>query len=384
MTTLSPALLQASWRSWWAQDGVRVGPNWLQWVWTLLFAAALALPFTMMGFVAYARSTADWLSPSNWAYWYGKNLIVCVTIATTIHLLMDLFLRGLGIGRRIGAWPMWKRSLFFSGVPLLGTALAWPLGVMLAGGNLATWLSRGWSVSTVLASVCVMAVTTFVMHQVFAAKAKQIEAEKQASEAQLRLLQAQIEPHFLFNTLANVLTLIDADAPKAKRMLEAFIDYLRGSLTNLRRDQSTLDHELGMAEAYLSLMQTRMDHRLSFSIDVAEASLRRLWLPPLLLQPLVENAIHHGLECCVEGGRVDVRAQVQNQQLVLTVEDNGMGLDASPRRAGAPGNGVALANIRERLASRYGAQAGFTLEPRAPQGVRATIRLPLEALSQTP
>jgi signal transduction histidine kinase len=381
MSTSPPvtrALMRQSWRSWWAYDGVKAGPAWLQWVWTALFGTGLALLFTVGGFAAHARSVSDWTSLANWGFWFGRNLIVCYTIGVVIQMLFMLILPRVG-AHRIRAWSHAKRAVFFSSIPLLGLAVGWPLGVTLAGFDPGQWLNVG--TPRLLGTLAISGLISLVFFFIFDAKARQAQAEKQAAEAQLRLLQGQIEPHFLFNTLANVLTLIDVDAPKAKRMLEAFTDYLRGSLMNLRRDDSTLDHELGMAQAYLCLMQTRMDERLAFAIDVADPALRRATLPPLLLQPLVENALHHGLECCMEGGKITVSARAEGNTLVLSVADNGLGLPTgeAAHRPARPGNGMALANIRARLASRYGDLAAFALEPQQPQGVRATIRLPLEA-----
>jgi len=196
-----------------------------------------------------------------------------------------------------------------------------------------------------------------------------------ASEAQLRLLQAQIEPHFLFNTLANVQSLIDVDAPLAKRMLEAFTDYLRASLQQLRSDSCSLAQELDMAQSYLSLMQARMADRLAFRIEASEAA-RGARLPPLLLQPLIENAIHHGLEPKLEGGHIVIEASVAQGQLRLTVRDDGLGLDA-PRRSGRRGHGMALANIRARLQSRYGERASLQLQAAEP-GTQALLEIPYE------
>jgi sensor histidine kinase YesM len=185
-----------------------------------------------------------------------------------------------------------------------------------------------------------------------------------------------MEPHFLFNTLANVLTLIDTDADRARRMLEAFTDYLRSSLGSPRRGDSSVGRELDLAEAYLQLQHLRMDDRLRYSVD-ADAGLRALALPPLLLQPLVENAVLHGLEPKVDGGTLRVEVRADAAQLVLTVTDDGLGPDhgagpASRRRAG---NGLALRNLRERLRTMYGDAASLRLQPAAP-GTRATIRLP--------
>ena len=187
-----------------------------------------------------------------------------------------------------------------------------------------------------------------------------------ANEAQLRLLQGQMEPHFLFNTLANVISLIDADAPRAKHMLEALTDYLRASLGGLRHDDSTLAGELDLARRYLQLMQTRMGDRLRFEIEVDDAPAPRR-LMPLVLQPLIENAVKHGLEPQVDGGTVRVKAArvaVDGQDsLQVCIEDDGAGLAAAARRprrrvaGGADGNGIALANLRERLQARFGAAA---------------------------
>jgi len=203
---------------------------------------------------------------------------------------------------------------------------------------------------------------------------KQQDLQLAATEAQLRLLQGQIEPHFLFNTLANVQSLIDYDAPRAKQMLEAFTDYLRASLGQLRDGNSTLGAELDMAQSYLQLLQIRMNERLSFQIE-ASAEARAAVLPPLLLQPLIENAIHHGLEPKVEGGRVLIRAQVIRGRLEVQVDDDGLGLDA-PRRPGRKaGAGLALGNIRARLQSLYPHNASLQLTQQA-VGTLATLTLP--------
>jgi sensor histidine kinase YesM len=190
------------------------------------------------------------------------------------------------------------------------------------------------------------------------------------------LLQGQIEPHFLFNTLAGVLSLIDHEPAKAKQMLQDFTEYLRASLGSLRNDQSPLSQELDLAEHYLRLLGARMEDRLHWHIDADEAA-RRVQVPPLLLQPLVENAIHHGLEPQLEGGTVHVSARVQGLQLVLEVRDDGRGPDAAPRAGARKGSGMALKNIRERLLSRYGGSATLELQASHP-GTRVVMRLPVE------
>ncbi len=375
---ITPQLLRASWRSWVATDMVRVGPYWLQLMWTLLFCTVLAVGFTLFGWIVRGR---DW-PVGMWAEVFGKNLVVCCVIGYIIQGLFELF--GHWMGRqRLRALAGWRATLYFGSIPLLGVAIGWPLGVMLATGGIPNWM-RGPQVVEVFSSAFLIAVMlSFGFQLYFAASAKRVEAEQRATEAQLRLLQAQMEPHFLFNTLANVQSLIDHEPKLAKQMLESFTDYLRASLSQLRRDNSAVEEELALAEAYLKLLATRMSERLRFSIDADERA-RNAALPPLLLQPLVENAVHHGLEPKVEGGQVQLRARVAGDRLVLEVQDDGLGLGlgAAPRRARRSGAGMALANLRERLATRYGDAAQLELSELAP-GTLARITLPLETASAT-
>jgi hypothetical protein len=161
-----------------------------------------------------------------------------------------------------------------------------------------------------------------VFYVFFASAARRHDAERRATEAQLRLLQGQIEPHFLFNTLANVISLMDHDLPKARRVLLSFTEYLRSALGSLRRDEGPLAQELDLAEHYLRLAQARMEDRLRYSIE-ADPRARAVPVPPLLLQPLVENAVVHGLEPAIEGGQVRLRAQLEGRWLVLEVHDDG-------------------------------------------------------------
>jgi two-component sensor histidine kinase len=374
-TTLNRELLAASWRSWLTNDVQRIGPYWLQLVWTLVFCAALAVPFTIFGFAAFAKGEGAWRNLSGWVYWYGKNLVVCLTIGYTIHGLFEL--AALWPGR---AWLRrltgWRATLFYTSVPLMGVAIGWPLGVALAMQGWPLWFRGDQAANAIAAGLLISLGTTFGLHFYFSAKAKQADAERRATEAQLRLLQAQMEPHFLFNTLANVQSLIDTEPAKAQQVLESFTDYLRATLAQLRGDDSTVANELALAEAYLQLMATRMADRLHFSID-ADTPARSARVPPLLLQPLVENAVHHGLEPKLEGGHISINVRVHERRLTIEVHDNGLGLSAPPRRRGPAGAGVALANLRERLLSRYGGGAFFTLSDASP-GTLARITLPLE------
>ncbi len=368
------ALLRASWHSWIANDfRAPSGPGWLQWLWTLIFCAVLAVAFMLVGFFASASGRDAWRDPAVWAHLYGRNLVVCLTVGLLIHLMFDALRRWVPAVQQAPRWPTWKRALVFAGVPMLGVAIGWPLGVRLAGGDVGAWLDSREGANLVALSMLLSLTITFVLYHFFAAKSRQLEAERRATEAQLRLLQGQIEPHFLFNTLATVQALMDSDLPRARRMLESFTDYLRSSLGSLRRDDATLGDELDLVGAYLDLMKTRMDDRLRYEI-VADIALREVRLPALALQPLVENAIHHGLEPKREGGTVRVQARAEGDTLVVEVDDDGLGLAAPPRRR--KGAGVALANLRERLAALHGERARVALEDRHP-GTRATLRMPL-------
>lgn len=206
------------------------------------------------------------------------------------------------------------------------------------------------------------------------ARARAEAVTRQAMQAQLQLLQAQIEPHMLFNTLANLRGLIALDPDRAAHMLDQLIRFLRATLSSSRAEATTLEREFDLLDAYLGLMAVRMGPRLRFTLDLPE-DLRAAAVPPMLLQPLVENAIAHGLEPKVDGGAVTVSALRRGALLELAVHDTGLGLaDPAPR----PGTGVGLANTRERLRGLYGDAATLALEPAAPQGALARITLPLE------
>ena len=202
-------------------------------------------------------------------------------------------------------------------------------------------------------------------------------AQRDASEAQLKLLESQLEPHMLFNTLANLRALIAVDPPRAQAMLDLLIAFLRATLSASREPSHPLSAEFARVADYLHLMQVRMGDRLETRL-VLPPELAAVPVPPLVLQPLVENAIKHGLEPHVHGGRIEVRAERIDGRLVLTVRDTGAGLDTA---ASADGSRFGLAQVRKRLATVYGAAATLMLEPArdAEGGTAATITLPAQA-----
>jgi len=210
--------------------------------------------------------------------------------------------------------------------------------------------------------------------QALARQAERHAAERTLLEARLAALQGQIEPHFLFNTLANVQYLLRHDTGRADRMLERLNAYLRASLPELRQAESTLGQELERLRAYLDIMQIRMGTRLHYALE-CPPELLDATLPALTLATLVENALKHGLEPKPGGGHIRVRAQSHEQQLQLWVEDDGVGF----REGGASqGAGVGLRNLRERLAALFGARAELILEARPAGGVKASLHLPLQ------
>ena len=198
---------------------------------------------------------------------------------------------------------------------------------------------------------------------------QRLTAEKEAAETRLRLLQARIEPHFLFNTLSNILSLMESDSARAQIMMMDFIEYLRNSLSTTRESSIPLAREMETIEAYLRLFKVRMGERLRYRIDLPE-ELRNAVIAPMLLQPLVENALKHGLEPLVEGGEIVVSARAADGVLRLEVADTGGGLKNS-----RPGLGIN--NVRERLDSLYGDQGRLLFEENKPRGVIAIIEVPL-------
>jgi len=205
--------------------------------------------------------------------------------------------------------------------------------------------------------------------QVQEERIKRLDSEKRALEAHLKMLQAQIEPHFLFNTLSTVLTLMDTDSKSAGKMLTDLIGFLRSSLSKTRAYVTTVGEEIEMVRAYLNICKVRMGDRLEYRIGFDE-DLKEKPIPPMLVQPLVENAIKHGLEPSVEGGMVAITARSDHRHIRITVTDTGEGLSEN-------GNGgVGLKNIRDRLHSLYGPRGRLNLEENLPCGLKATIEIP--------
>jgi Histidine kinase len=286
---------------------------------------------------------------------------------------------GLSVER--AGWPGWPWMLT---IVIVGSALGFAggtaLGDLLTGEQSPHLFGAGNPRETLsalmFALIPAVAITYFFHSQgVIADREASVQAaQRQAAESRLRLLEAQLEPHMFFNTLANLHVLIALDPPRAQAMLDQLIAFLRATLSGSRAMEHPLRAEFARIKDYLSLMQVRMEDRLRVHFDLPDA-LADVPVPPLLLQPLVENCIKHGLEPAVAGGLIDVRAIRDGACLVLRVRDTGAGLREGGENTGSFG----LRQIRERLTTLYGAGASLTLEPArdADGGTLATIRLPL-------
>lgn len=315
---------------------------------------------------------------------FGINLLVSACIGTIAFVIID--------GARLAFWGQAVRPHWLAFAALIAVGV--PVG-QIGGARLAGWLlgreltslhtlgsgrTTGMLVFTLLATG---AVTLFFASRDRVARAEAAAAEeraraeaveRQALQAQLQLLQAQIEPHMLFNTLANLQGLIALDPERAQQMLDQLIQYLRATLSSSRAQSTTLAQEFALLHAYLGLMSVRMGARLTYAFDLPDA-LRGVEIPPMLLQPLVENAIAHGLEPTIDGGHVHVSARREGMLLTLCIQDNGRGLDAGPGKAGTS---LGLANTRARLDVLFGGRSAVTLRAADGGGALACIAIPLD------
>lgn len=318
---------------------------------------------------------------------FGVNLLVSHCIGISIWLTMELALHWF-IPQREKQW----RRLFWV-VPLAVT-----LGFVF-GYNLAAWildqpLSVAWikepsrMAGYLLMSLVAGGGLTYYFlsreqlaraREEMALSAAQAEAaQRHATEAQLKLLETQLEPHMLFNTLANLRALIGVDARRAQDMLDRLVAYLRATLAASRANTFSLGAEFERLNDYLELMRVRMGTRLQFKLDLP-AALSGYQIPPLLLQALVENSIKHGLEPSVQGGRIDIRAQREGQSLVLQVQDSGVGLGTGVPSGNPANSGFGLGQVRDRLQASYGPLASLTIADAPGGGTLATVTMPIAA-----
>ena len=212
----------------------------------------------------------------------------------------------------------------------------------------------------------------FLRHREVAFALERSELERQALDARLHLLQAQVAPHFLFNTLANVQALVDAGSPQASTVLRSLIAYLHAAVPRLHEPSATIARELELVRPYLELMHMRMPDRLQYAVNVDPSALE-VRCPPTTVLTLVENAVRHGIDPSEEGGRIDVDIERRGDRCVVRITDTGAGLPPS-----ANGLGTGLTALRERLRSIFGEAAQLRLTSGAPRGVAVEVEMPAQ------
>jgi signal transduction histidine kinase len=350
-------------RHWWSLEAERPGSAWMYVLATFIYNSAFAVILTI-GFVTFDAG-------AQWFQTFWQTLLVSNCIGFSIHGLMGGFFGWL-MSRGFASRPRWQRVAVAMALALVGIFIGYTIAFAMLGRNFAVLLTTyprfafGMLLIGLLGCVLWILIVDGQTRRIRAqAEAARYNEERQrlaaqANASELRALQAQIEPHFLFNTLANVLALIDYEPAKAKSMLDAFIQHLRMSLDTSRKSRATLGTELELVTTYLKLLEIRMGERLRFVVDCPD-ELRSVSLAPLLLQPLVENAVKYGLEPKVEGGCVTIRARSDGDALSVAVIDDGIGI--GNRSSAKAGSGIGIANVRERLVSLYG--TGATLDIRA-------------------
>ena len=312
--------------------------------------------------------------------------VFTLAIGYVQHFMYTLVIR---TSRRKLSWAPWlMHPLMLSLVlPVIGIYFGFMLALaIVSGGTLFFNFSQGWR--EFVFSACVAVAIGWMLWEVTEAsrlrevarrelaelEAAAARSDKERATAELKALRAQVEPHFLYNTLSNVVSLIDREPATARHMTERLIGYLRHTLDASRRDNATVGDELNIIADYLEILRLRMGERLWYVIDANDAA-RALPLSPMLLQPLVENAIKHGLEPKIEGGSITVAAVVHEGLLQIRVEDTGLGFGVATDTAGS---GSGLANVRARLKALYGDAAKLTIE-QPPTGTLIVISLPIKS-----
>lgn len=319
---------------------------------------------------------ASFLTVMNFGHGIYYNLIIsqCIGLSICSCILITFH-----VFRTTG--PAVKTTLIAAAL-LIGTTIGSILGAAAAGLAPSFFFKNfGFFFQILFLSVLFGAIITYIFasrERMIASEAlfreekiKRLTSEKETVEANLKLLQAQIEPHFLFNTLSNILSLLDTNPQKGKSMLVDFIQYLRASLSKIRQEKATLGQEMEMIQAYLNIYKVRMGDRLHYTIDLPN-HLQAISFPPMLIQPLVENAVKHGLEPKIDGGEVLIRGAVRNGIFELEVIDTGAGFQ------GERDSGMGLSTIRDRLFSLYGNHGRLRLEENSPHGLKATIEVPYD------
>jgi signal transduction histidine kinase len=342
-------------------------------VYTLLWNTMIAGIFLLIGLLFDSRSPLLSLA---WG--------IFVLAQTIGFAIFGLFMIGDRIVPKVHRSSTAARALYYTTLTVVGVFIGYWVGAEILGmADFRRWIfsPRGAIVVIVLAIVITAILLAIFMQRERAARAEAAMAQEQArvaaaeretATARYKLLAAQVEPHFLFNTLAHVVSLIDREPATARHMIERLIDLLRATAAAPQGD-GTLAEQLDWLRAYLEILELRMGGRLVWRIDVP-SDLMGLVVPPMVLQPVVENAIKHGLEPKIEGGRLEISAQREGDGVRLTVRDSGLGFEATPPASSTTSLG--LANLRARLAAWYGNKARLVIEDNRPSGACVSVLLP--------
>jgi sensor histidine kinase YesM len=340
-------------------------------IYTLIFNAMFAVAFTILGVVMSDKID----SFGQLVRAFSNNMLISNAIGFSFWLVLSFlgpFMRR--INRQSFIVVVVAYAVLGTGIT---TASFFLISLLPGYSGMQQWVGTPRQFATSFAlSLCISAVLAFIWRRRVNELSGQIDlaeererasaAERAAAEASLRALQAQIEPHFLFNTLANVTGLIHTQPDKAKQMLEQFIAYLRATLAATRDHETTIADDFETMKTFLSILQIRMGDRLKVRFDLPD-DLRDAAIPPMLLQPLVENAIKHGLEPKMDGGEVALIAKRVGNKIAITVADTGLGFQNSAS------NGIGLKNVRERVKQLYGDAGSVSIEENQPCGTRITI-----------
>jgi sensor histidine kinase YesM len=340
-------------------------------IYTFIWSCGFGIVFFALGVLSDMRNASFEA--------FEMYVLISNAIGYAIHVLFRIGVRT-GVEDAVRRRGFIARVCYFSVIPLVGVFIGFALVTALTGVQFGAWLTRPAALASLVVTSLVISTVLSVIFfwrersavaeaDVARERERRERIERESVAANLRALQAQIEPHFLFNTLANVSSLIDSDRAEAKRMLESFIRFLRSSLAATRAETTTLAAEAQLIAAYLEVIRVRMQARLRYSIDVPQ-ELGEFALPPMLLQPVVENAVRHGLEPKVEGGTVTMVARQDGGFIVIEVADSGVGFAPTTR------GGVGLSNLRERMKLLYGDEASLTVTEAAGGGTVVQLRIP--------
>lgn len=347
------------------------GPRWAPWAWTIALSSLVAVLLT-----AFVPRTGG----------FASSFVISQAIGLSTHALFA------GLGRTLGIdmfeLPVAMRTVYVVSVVLAGSWLGYTAAMWVMLGDWDRLLAHMTHASRFLLVIPV--VWALITLALFAAvnrlrgqqlarereRGARVRAEREAIAARLQLLNAQIEPHFLYNTLANVSALVAADAAVAQRLLDALIRYLRASSANMSRPLVSLADEMCSVQGYLDVMQMRIGDRLRVRYEVPPEAMA-VQLPPAALQTLVENAVKHGIEPSARGGEIVVSARRDASGWSVQVADSGAGLSQGGVSLARGGTGTGLANLAERMRLALGPGAGVALQAGGAGGSLACLRVPM-------